>query len=254
MTLYEILEVAKDATDEQIKKSCRKKAAKNHPDQNPGDNEATELYLKVSLAYEVLSDPIRRKDYDENGTTEKINELQKIAGVMVKAFLKALEEYEYPDKADMKKATLQILINQKSKVMSHIETLQIGLDRLRKCKDRFKVTDEKFEINYMQEFILVNIVKNEEEIKKIEREQIAMFDKAMEVLNSLEYDFDKDIRRQATMTFGPRLSYTPDPRSKLNPHDPKQIQFPAHDPEDSDIEDSDFYNKNTDLGEGESEE
>ena len=64
---YEVLGVEKNATDDQIKKAYRKLAVKYHPDKNPGDKNAEEMFKKVAEAYEVLSDPQRRQNYDQFG-------------------------------------------------------------------------------------------------------------------------------------------------------------------------------------------
>ncbi len=62
--LYKALGVSKKATDEEIKKAYRKLARKYHPDRNPGDEEAEERFKEISAAYDVLSDPEKRKGYD----------------------------------------------------------------------------------------------------------------------------------------------------------------------------------------------
>jgi len=64
---YEILEVGKSATAEEIKKAYRKQAIQNHPDKNPGDNAAEERFKEAAEAYEVLSDPEKRQKYDQYG-------------------------------------------------------------------------------------------------------------------------------------------------------------------------------------------
>jgi hypothetical protein len=60
---YRILGVRPDATKEEIKRSYRKLALKYHPDRNPGDELSAEAFREVAEAYEVLSDPVKRKDY-----------------------------------------------------------------------------------------------------------------------------------------------------------------------------------------------
>lgn len=64
---YEVLGVEKDATTDQIKKAYRKLAVKYHPDRNPDDKNAEDMFKKVAEAYEVLSDPQRRQNYDQFG-------------------------------------------------------------------------------------------------------------------------------------------------------------------------------------------
>ncbi len=64
---YKILGVSKTATDEQIKNAYRKLARKYHPDLNPNDKEANRKFQEVNEANEVLSDPEKRKKYDQYG-------------------------------------------------------------------------------------------------------------------------------------------------------------------------------------------
>ena len=63
--LYKVLEVSKDAPREEIRRSYRRLARKYHPDANPNDRGAEERFKEVQHAYEILSDPEKRREYDE---------------------------------------------------------------------------------------------------------------------------------------------------------------------------------------------
>lgn len=64
VTYYQILAVSNTATQEEIKKSYRRLAKQYHPDANPGIKAAEEKFKQIAAAYEVLSDPQRRANYD----------------------------------------------------------------------------------------------------------------------------------------------------------------------------------------------
>lgn len=64
---YEVLGVSRNATEKEIKQAYRRLARKYHPDLNPGDKQAEEKFKEINEAYWVLSDPERRKLYDQYG-------------------------------------------------------------------------------------------------------------------------------------------------------------------------------------------
>ena len=61
---YEVLGISKGASDEEIKKAYRKVAKKYHPDLNPGNKEAEAKFKEVNEAYEILSNPQKKAQYD----------------------------------------------------------------------------------------------------------------------------------------------------------------------------------------------
>ena len=64
---YEVLEINKNATDDEIKKSYRRLAKKYHPDLNKGDKSAEEKFKEISEAYEILMDKNKKANYDKYG-------------------------------------------------------------------------------------------------------------------------------------------------------------------------------------------
>ncbi len=67
---YQTLGLKKGVSSEEIKKAYRKLAVKYHPDKNPGDKEAEEKFKEINEAYAVLSDPQKKAQYDQFGSTD----------------------------------------------------------------------------------------------------------------------------------------------------------------------------------------
>ena len=80
---FETLGVDKDATPEEIKKAYRKLSKKHHPDVNGGTEEAHDIFVKITIALKLLTDPDERKMYDERGYTGDLsdNQLKALEGI-----------------------------------------------------------------------------------------------------------------------------------------------------------------------------
>jgi DnaJ-class molecular chaperone len=73
---YQVLGVARNATEEQVKKAYRKLAMQYHPDRNPGKEKwANEKFKEINEAFSVLGDPEKRKQYDQFGTVGNIGDI-----------------------------------------------------------------------------------------------------------------------------------------------------------------------------------
>ena len=64
---YEVLGVSKNASEDDIKRAYRRRAIKFHPDKNPDDPDAEARFKEAAEAYDVLSDPEKRRRYDQFG-------------------------------------------------------------------------------------------------------------------------------------------------------------------------------------------
>ena len=67
---YEVLGVHRRATNQEIRKAYKGKVKQWHPDKNEQDPKAQAKFVEINAAYELLSDPDRRRGYDNHGTTE----------------------------------------------------------------------------------------------------------------------------------------------------------------------------------------
>lgn len=70
---YALLGVQKGATKDEIVKAYRRGAQQHHPDRNPGDAEAEARFKEIQEAYDVLSDPLKRSEYDSGGSTMRFS-------------------------------------------------------------------------------------------------------------------------------------------------------------------------------------
>ena len=100
---YHILGVSRNASEKEIKQAYRRLARKLHPDLNPGDKSAEAKFKEINAAYEVLSDPEKRKKYDQFGDQWEYAEQFAKAGGQERVrwdFGKAGEGLEYGDLGD----------------------------------------------------------------------------------------------------------------------------------------------------------
>jgi curved DNA-binding protein len=77
---YQILGISKNATEKEVKNAYRKQARKFHPDVNPNDKDAQKKFQEINEANEVLSDPAKRKKYDQYGKDWKHADQYEAAG------------------------------------------------------------------------------------------------------------------------------------------------------------------------------
>lgn len=155
-TLYEILGVRPDADDAALGRAYRQRAKQCHPDRNP---ERGELFKQLADAYAVLSDPERRRRYDETGETDTTPE-----GALRREALKALGQILGAiignDLERMKDTTHRPLIEEIRKVLDRaIEEWEERADKLRQHRQAIIEVAERIEAAEGQENILASVAR-----------------------------------------------------------------------------------------------
>ena len=148
---YKLLELDRSAKKEDIKKAYRRLARKYHPDLNPDNKEAQSRFQQINEAHEVLSDPEKRKKYDEYGKDWKhADEFEKAKTLMIEMSenYKTLIEY-FPEntKEGFKTEALPIIWENKDEfnaLMTKSSNDMIQLTKIIETSDDVRSTLGKF--------------------------------------------------------------------------------------------------------------
>jgi len=184
MSHYETIGVHETATAEEIKKAYRERSKELHPDANDGDDKG---FAKLAKAYKVLSDPEKRKKYDETGIDTENNEAEQVNSIMAGltlAFLEHAPSVKTESLTDfVKKQVKEQLGNAKSAVTK----LEKEIDRAENAKNRIvrKELGHNLILSVFENKISearTNIVRH--------NEAVLLFDKVLEEIESYSYLVD----------------------------------------------------------------
>lgn len=134
MNPYEALGVAKDATADEIRAAYRKLAKKHHPDKG-GDKERM---AAINDAYAVLSDPNRRKRYDDTGKTDETDIDAEVRQVITVAFNKVIDNNDLDRGID---AVIDVVQQAYNKISGDIDLAKSARGKLEVRRDRFRTKD-----------------------------------------------------------------------------------------------------------------
>lgn len=190
MTHYDTLGVSQNATIGEIKRAYRWKAMKYHPDKGGTEEE----FKPIARAYEILTDPDKRKRYDETGddSDSKMDEevVTTIAGVVHEILLSLVERGCDPEKYDLLKLVDKKLSHCMSEFEEQIRGNTKRADKLRKVAERFEV-NEKDTHNLLFDVVMAPVKALDVQIAFVTH-QLEVITAAKTIINKHTYKFDKD--------------------------------------------------------------
>lgn len=204
--LYETLGVGEDATDKEIKDAYRDKAKQTHPDKEGGDKEKFQL---VQKAYSILSDPHKRKLYDETGEDGDVVDVfeQKLShffGTYLFASITKLEKMEDVTHMDLKKVFLRIVdlcIQEAKSNLNRIKKEQKKQELMEEFLKRFN-SPSKVELKKMFEAEIKSRGKKINHEVKHWEDEIEFLEKVKVIISDVSYDFTEIKQQTTTFTSG----------------------------------------------------
>ena len=179
MNPYTELDVPVDASLETIKQRYRTLAQMHHPDKG-GDEE---LFKRIKLAYEILSDPVRRKQYDITGETTTTNAKDEAVANLVQILLHVVPNFNVDQDdlihiAEMETRAMLDLVN---KDIGVTERYIVNLEKVSN-KLRIKTEGE----NILNSFVINQIKQRKQELETFQR-RVQVCNLMLEILKDYEY-------------------------------------------------------------------
>jgi curved DNA-binding protein CbpA len=179
MNPYTELDVSVTASTEEIKQRYRTLAQMHHPDKG-GDEE---LFKRIKLAYEILSDPIRRKQYDLTGETTTTNTKDEAIANIVQILLHVVPSFnvDEDDLIKIAEAETRTMLELVDKDIGVTERYIVNLEKVSK-KLRIKTDGE----NILNTFITHQIQQRKQELQNFQR-RVKVCNLMLEILKDYEY-------------------------------------------------------------------
>lgn len=190
--LYDLLGVSTTASAETIKQHYRRQAKKYHPDRNPGDDKAEERYKQVVAAFEVLSDPDRRKRYDETGETD--DEASRHQQEMLLRVLSPIlmETFEELVKKGRKVESVDVVAEFRKVLFAKQKEAADVLTGLKENKRVLEATLGRFKVDDGSENLLVAIVRGQlrelEDGMSVVRTRVDIISKGIKLMAAYRYE------------------------------------------------------------------
>jgi len=179
MTLYDTLGVDKGASAADIKKAFREGAKKKHEDKG-GDNEEM---VELNKAYAILSNPAKRKRYDNTGETSEESFEVKFAGLIQQVFMGLVEREENVEGMDLVKRFGDITNGILAENNKNKRTVERKVEKIKKVYDR--LSEGRIKI------VVGNNLEDEKRALELVKENIEFLKKCKEVIASEHYRFEE---------------------------------------------------------------
>jgi curved DNA-binding protein CbpA len=191
MNPYTELDVPVDASLETIRQRYRTLAQMHHPDKG-GDEE---LFKRIKLAYEILSDPVRRKQYDITGETTTTNAKDEAVANLVQILLHVVPNFNVDQDdlihiAEMETRTMLDLVN---KDIGVTERYIVNLEKVSN-KLRIKTDGE----NILNSFVINQIKQRKQELETFQR-RVQVCNLMLEILKDYEYGLKAIINEMSAL-------------------------------------------------------
>lgn len=180
MNPYEILGLDSNTSIEDIKLKYRQLASENHPDKG-GD---TEKFKLISLAYQILIDPIKRKTYDQNGVFfADSSVLQEVKDHLQRIFQNQINVHD-PNHHDLILSMKNEVNTSKSHIIASLEQTKLNIQKFEKIKNKLKMK-QKSE-NILLELLENRINDSYVDIKGLTR-RLQVYDYMVSILDNYHY-------------------------------------------------------------------
>jgi curved DNA-binding protein CbpA len=200
---YKVLGLGRNATDEEIRRAYRKASRAHHPDRNPGDEEAAAKFLDDNWAFNLLSNPERRKHYDETGEAPDDRDTvlnAEVMGVMSSLLQQLFNEFmgsgDAPERLDL----IEILNRRgvhipRQRMREALLQAERELNMYERCLKRFKRKRKKASEERTDDNILNDMVRQfrdnaADKIKYIKEETFLK-----------DFIFDREVQKSQTGPF-----------------------------------------------------
>jgi DnaJ-class molecular chaperone len=181
MNPYTILEVSPQASEDEIKKKFRILAQRYHPDRADGDEEK---FKQINLAYSVLSDPVRRKQFDTTGKYDMNPNLRDEAMNNLARIINIFMEQIDPELGNLVVSMKMDIEREKNYLREQISICIASINKLEKFL--IKIKRKKEGENILKGFIATQIKQREDNIKNHNR-VLEVCDKMLEILDDYQY-------------------------------------------------------------------